>query len=129
MNIDEDLNKFTLEELKTLSKIAKSVSDIKELKKYLNKTIKAKRTLKAKSLNSRYQLSLITTFTPEERKILLINNIQTLEELRNSNLSSLIGITNSIKESLEWAREFYNLDNIELPIKQKRISRKTDTKN
>ena len=43
-------------------------------------------------------------------KVLELNGIRNLQDLIDADLDSMIGMTESIKEKLSWARRFYNLD-------------------
>ena len=49
-------------------------------------------------------------FDPWELKVVRKNNINNLQELIDCDLDSLIGITPSIKEGLDWVRKFYNME-------------------
>ena len=67
----------------------------------------------SKSLNVRFNMELfeeLQIFDPWEFKVIKDNHINNLQELIDCNLDSLVGITQSTKQGLDWARHFYDME-------------------
>lgn len=103
-------NDLSLEELKKLKTTIEKFSNIKELSSEITTEIERKKENENQTYNARLKLSTITTFGLEERKILEQNGIETMADLRKVEVGNLKGITESTKESIGWAKEFYNMD-------------------
>lgn len=100
------LDSLSLEELKSLKETIEQFESKQDIIDQIN-TIIHRRT---GSLNDRFLIKNITTFTPQEREILERNNIESIGDLRRIKVRELAGITRSTTESIGWAREFYNLE-------------------
>lgn len=75
------------------------------------------------SINERFTLELcrkLEIFDPWEFHVLKINHIHNMQELIDCDLDSLIGITPSIRDGLEWCRSFYDLRSMVKPNKEYR---------
>ena len=96
-----------VDKAKSKQKINQQVKKITRQKEKEYPTKKKKKTL---SMNERLELATLSTFSLEDRKVLEKNNIRTMKDLREIEVSSLKGITEATKESISWAREFYNFD-------------------
>lgn len=117
------LENLSLSELRQIRDLATNTKTKKQFISKLDKIVKEKEKVEGLSLNERYSLDTISTFTPEELEILEGNNIHTMADLRATNVSQLYGITEVTKESISWARDFYNLENINLPKKERTSKR------
>ena len=106
----EALEMFSLRELKEIQRVATTTKTKHQFLQLLNKKIAE---IEQQTLNDRFLLSTITTFDDEEREILRRNNLSTMADLVNHRINELEGITERTKESLSWAKNFYNLDYIE----------------
>mgnify|MGYP006916073179 CR=1 FL=1 len=103
---------LTLDRLKEMKEVVSSYGSMEELNHDLNFAIATREEEKAKSLNVRFNMSLMKklhVFDPWELKVVESNNIANLQELIDCNLDELVGITPSIKEGLEWVRTFYDM--------------------
>lgn len=106
----EALEMLSLRELKEIQRVATTTKTKHQFLQLLNQRIVE---IEQKTLNDRFLLSTITTFDNEEREILKRNNLSTMADLVNHRINELEGITERTKESLSWAKNFYNLDYIE----------------
>ena len=110
------MNQFSLEELKKIKQLVSQYKDVEVLKHDLDITISNRKKKKKKSLNEQFdimQMIELKILEPIEIDLLLKNHIDNLQELLECNLDSLKGMNQSIKESLEWKRHFYNMRNLE----------------
>ena len=99
------LDNLSYEKLLELGKFVSEYDDIDSLKNDILKKIVSVEEEKSKSLIIKLQI-----FDPWELKVVRKNNINNLQELIDCDLDSLIGITPSIKEGLDWVRKFYNME-------------------
>lgn len=106
------LENLSLDDLRNIRDLATNTKTKRQFINRLNKIVKEKEEVEGVSLNKRYRLNTISTFTPEELEILEGNNIYTMADLRAIDVSQLHGITKVTKESISWARDFYNLANV-----------------
>lgn len=106
----ETLEIFSLRELKEIKRVASAAKTKHQFLQLLDQKIAE---IEQKTYNDRFLLSTITTFDEEEREILKRNNLCTMSDLVNHKINELEGITERTKESLSWAKDFYNLDYIE----------------
>ena len=104
------LNDLSIEELKKLKNTIEKFSNIEELSSQITTEIKEKEENQKKTYNARLKLSTLTTFGLEERKILEQNGIENMADLRKTDVGNLKGITEATKESIGWAKDFYNMD-------------------
>lgn len=107
---ENTLNDLSIEELKKLKTTIEKFSNIEELSSQIRTEIKKKEETQKMTYNARLKLSTLTTFGLEERKILEENGIETMADLRKTDVSNLKGITEATKESIGWAKDFYNMD-------------------
>lgn len=114
------LDSLSLEELKSLKETIEQFESKQDIIDQIN-TIIHRRT---GSLNDRFLIKNITTFTPQEREILERNNIESIGDLRRIKVRELAGITRSTEESIGWAREFYNLEPESTPAPVKKRGKK-----
>ena len=110
----DKLEVFSLEYLKLCLSLVESFESKDEMHNALIAEIKSREeAAKSKlSLNDRFDIALmkkLNIFYPDELNVLIINNIKNLQELIDCDLYSLVGITESIKEKLNWARYFYDM--------------------
>lgn len=107
------LDNLSYEKLLELGKFVSEYDDIDSLKNDILKKIVSVEEEKSKSLNIRFNMDMfikLQIFDPWELKVVRKNNINNLQELIDCDLDSLIGITPSIKEGLDWVRKFYNME-------------------
>lgn len=106
-------DKFTTKELKDFLVLSSYFEGIDDLLMGINSEIKKRDLERKQSLNVRFTIEMFKSynmFYPDELKVLEINGIRNLQDLIDADLDSMIGMTESIKEKLSWARRFYNLD-------------------
>lgn len=106
-------SKFSSSELKDMATLILEFEDKDDLLMGINSEIKRREAESKKSLNARFTMEMFkkyNMFYPDEMKVLEINGIRNLQDLINADLNSMIGMTESIKEKLSWARAFYNLE-------------------
>lgn len=125
-NIDK-LKGFSLEDLKLCLSLIESFESKDDMHNALIAEIKRREEFNKVSLNVRFDIALmkkLNIFYPDELNVLIVNNIKNLQELIDCDLYSLVGITESIKEKLNWARYFYDmrtpLEKQQDSVKQKR---------
>ncbi len=116
-NILDDLS---LEELKSLKELIERSKSKQDIINQIDTLLRERST----SLNDRFLVKDITTFTPQEREILENNGIQSIGDLRRRKVRELTGITRSTEESIGWAREFYNLEPESTPAPVKKRGKK-----
>lgn len=107
------LDKFSIEQLKAISEFAETFDNKEDFVTFINGEVKKREQEKSQSLNVRFNMDMfikLRVFEPDELRVLQMNNINNLQELIDCNLDSLVGITCSIKEKLEWARKFYDFE-------------------
>ena len=105
--------KFTIEQLKDILALVSTFEDKDDLLMGISSEIKCRKKKKKQSLNSRFTIEMFkqyNMFYSDELKVLEINGIRNLQDLIDADLNSMIGMTESIKEKLSWARRFYTLD-------------------
>lgn len=105
--------KFTIEQLKDILALVSTFEDKDDLLMGISSEIKCRELEKKQSLNSRFTIEMFkqyNMFYSDELKVLVINGIRNLQDLIDADLNSMIGMTESIKEKLSWARRFYTLD-------------------
>ena len=110
------LKTFKLDDLKLFVSLIEQFDNKDELLKTLLSEIKSREDERKQSLNVRFDIEMIkrlNLFYPDELKVLEINNINNIQDLIDCDLDSLIGITESIKEKLDWARKFYDMSGLE----------------
>lgn len=117
---DKILKDLSLEELKELKSIIKKYSNLAEFTADLQQEIVKKETARTKISNSRFRISSISTFSLEERKILQENGIYTIEDLTKVNVKDLKGVDANTRQSLQWAKDFYNME--KPPLQRKTAS-------
>lgn len=117
---DKILKDLSLEELKELKSIIKKYSNLAEFTADLQQEIVKKETARTKISNSRFRISSISTFSLEERKILKENGIYTIEDLTKVNVKDLKGVDANTRQSLQWAKDFYNME--KRPLQRKTAS-------
>ncbi len=103
---------YSLDELKKFSLLLESFESIDILLKSVTNEIKKREDEKNSSLNVRFTMDMFkkyNMFYPDELRVLEINCIRNLQDLIDCDLNSLVGITESIKEKLEWTRSFYDM--------------------
>lgn len=106
-------SKFSSSELKDMATLILEFEDKDDLLMGIHSEIKRREAESKKSLNARFTIEMFkqyNMFYPDEMKVLEINGIRNLQDLINADLNSMIGMTESIKEKLSWARAFYNLE-------------------
>lgn len=111
-------DKFSTEQLKDILTLATTFEGKDDLLMGVSSEIKKREAERKQSLNVRFTIEMFkdyNMFYPDEMRVLELNGIKNLQDLIDCDLNSMIGITESIKEKLEWARNFYNL----MPKKQK----------
>lgn len=116
------MNSLSLDELKKFKDVISGYDDIGELKKAVNFFIEKKEREKSTRLNVRFDMDMfirLRIFEPSELRILKANCISNLQDLIDCDLDSLVGITPSVKEKLDWARRAYNMDSYEENSKKK----------
>ena len=107
---------LNLDELIKIRKIVSQYTNMGELIHDLDITISNRKKKKKKSLNTRFDIMLmieLKILEPDEINVLLNNKIYNLQDLLDCDLDLLKGIDNSIKERLEWKRNFYNMNSLE----------------
>lgn len=111
------INDLTEDELYFLGEIVFQYDDLNRLKNDIERIIKIKIDQKdqeyEKSLNVRFNMEMfikLQIFDPAEFNVIKNNHINNMQELIDCNLDSLVGITPSIKEGLEWVRNTYDME-------------------
>ena len=110
------LKTFKLDDLKLFVSLIEQFDNKDELLKTLLSEIKSREDERKQSLNVRFNINMIkklNLFYPDELRVLEINNINNIQDLIDCDLDSLIGITESIKEKLDWVRKFYDMSGLE----------------
>lgn len=110
------MESLSLEELKKVRKIVSHYTNMEVLKHDLDITISNRKKKKKKSLNTQFDIMLmieLKILEPDEIDLLLKNKIYNLQKLLDCNLDMLKGMNPSLKASLEWKRNFYNMNNLE----------------
>ena len=105
--------KFTKEQLKDILALVSTFEGKDDLLMGINSEIKKRELESKQSLNARFTIEMFKSynmFYPDEMRVLELNGIRNLQDLIEADLDSMIGMTESIKEKLSWARRFYNLD-------------------
>lgn len=109
----EIFKNISLEELKKMATLIDVFENKEDFIKALEYEIQKREEERNKSLNARFDMQMFikyNMFYADELNVLKMNNINNLQDLIECDLDSLIGITESIKEKLDWARNFYNLE-------------------
>ena len=105
-----------LEELKRMERLISEYDDIDALKVDIRGLIMRKEKEASKKLNVRFDLEMmirLNVLDPWELNVVKSNHIANLQELIDCNLDQLVGITESIKQGLEWVRAFYDMSSME----------------
>ena len=111
-NIDK-FKAFSLNDLKLYLTLIESFETKDDMHNALIAEIKRREEEDKLSLNARFTIEMFKSFNmfyPDEMRVLELNGIRNLQDLIDADLNSMIGMTESIKEKLSWARRFYNLD-------------------
>ena len=111
-NIDK-FKAFSLNDLKLYLTLIESFETKDDMHNALIAEIKRREEEAKLSLNARFTIEMFKSFNmfyPDEMRVLEINGIRNLQDLIEADLNSMIGMTESIKEKLSWARRFYNLE-------------------
>ena len=114
-NIDK-FKSFSLEDLKSFLALIESFENKDDMHNALIAEIIRREEERKLSLNVRFDIKMIkklNLFYPDELKVLEINNIKNIQDLLDCDLNSLVGITESIKEKLDWVRHFYDMSSLE----------------
>ncbi len=107
------MEKLSTEELEHFLSIVGNYDNINDLSNSLVMEISKRKEEESKSLNVRFNMELfeeLQIFDPWEFKVIKDNHINNLQELIDCNLDSLVGITQSTKQGLDWARHFYDME-------------------
>ena len=110
------LKTFKLDDLKLFVSLIEQFDNKDEMLNALFSEINRREKENKLSLNVRFDIEMIkrlNLFYPDELRVLEINKINNIQDLIDCDLDSLIGITESIKEKLEWARKFYDMSGLE----------------
>ena len=110
------LKTFKLDDLKLFVSLIEQFDNKDEMLNALFSEINRREKENKLSLNVRFDIKMIkrlNLFYPDELRVLEINKINNIQDLIDCDLDSLIGITESIKEKLEWARKFYDMSGLE----------------
>ena len=106
-------DKFTTKELKDFLVLSSCFEGMDDLLMGINSEIKKRDLERKQSLNTRFTIEMFKSynmFYPDEMNVLELNGIKNLQDLIDADLDSMIGMTESIKEKLSWARRFYDLE-------------------
>ena len=109
------LEQLSIDDLKTIDTIVSQYDSIASLRKDLKQTISKKKEESSQNLNVRFNMEMLErlkVFDPWELRVVKANHIANLQELIDCNLDSLVGITPSIKQGLEWVRSFYDMGSV-----------------
>lgn len=120
------VNKFTLEELKSIRHFASSYSDLELLLKDLDFMIQSREMDEMQNLNVRFNMDYFIQyqiFDPAEWVVIQKNHIMNLQELIDCNLDDLIGITPNVKKGLDWVRHFYDMSSVSKSHSRKKIKK------
>ena len=120
-NIDK-FKAFSLNDLKLYLTLIESFETKDDMHNALIAEIKRREEEAKLSLNARFTIEMFKSFNmfyPDEMSVLEINGIRNLQDLIEADLNSMIGMTESIKEKLSWARRFYNLETSNGKVKKK----------
>ena len=120
-NIDK-FKAFSLNDLKLYLTLIESFETKDDMHNALIAEIKRREEEAKLSLNARFTIEMFKSFNmfyPDEMRVLEINGIRNLQDLIEADLNSMIGMTESIKEKLSWARRFYNLEISNGKVKKK----------
>lgn len=120
-NIDK-FKAFSLNDLKLYLTLIESFETKDDMHNALIAEIKRREEEAKLSLNARFTIEMFKSFNmfyPDEMRVLEINGIRNLQDLIEADLNSMIGMTESIKEKLSWARRFYNLETSNGKVKKK----------
>ncbi|MBQ8534254.1 MAG: hypothetical protein IJ463_01060 [Bacilli bacterium] len=104
---------FTTKQLKDTLSLVCAFDGKDDLLMGIHYEIKRRELESQQSLNARFTMEMFkqyNMFYSDELKVLEINGIRNLQDLIEADLDSMIGMTESIKEKLSWARRFYNLE-------------------
>jgi hypothetical protein len=104
---------FTTKQLKDTIDLVCAFESKDDLLMGIHCEIKRRVLESEQSLNARFTMEMFkqyNMFYSDELKVLEINGIRNLQDLIEADLDSMIGMTESIKEKLSWARRFYNLE-------------------
>ena len=102
-----DLNDFTLEELKTIKQSTKKYMNMRNYRQYLNNLI----IEKEKNLEDDFNLEKFKSLKildSTDIEILKLNGITSIQELENADLNSFMGMTESLKVKIDWILKIYN---------------------
>ena len=120
-------DKFSKEQLKGLVVLINNFEGKDDLMMGLYSEIRNREFEEKQNLNIRFTIEMFkkyNMFNLDELRVLEINNIKNLQELIDCDLSRLIGITEAIKEKLDWARKFYDMNKSKKTDNVKRKVRK-----
>ena len=118
---------FSKEQLKELVVLINNFEGKDDLMMGLYSEIRNREFEEKQNLNIRFTIEMFkkyNMFNLDELRVLEINNIKNLQELIDCDLSRLIGITEAIKEKLDWARKFYDMNKSKKTDNVKRKVRK-----
>lgn len=113
MNHIDIFKSFSLDDLKNYLLLIEQFESKDDMYNALIFEIKRREEEEKLGLNRRFTIKMfkdLSMFYPDEMYVLEVNGIKNLQDLIDCDLDSMIGITLSIKEKLEWARNFYDLD-------------------
>lgn len=129
----KNLSDFTIEELEIIKTEITKVKSQEELIETIDKIITRKQEKtekKEKSYNEQITINMLGCFLPTEEKILEKNGIYTLADLVNRKTETISEIGGSMKEKVNWARDFFDMTAVEdrMRIIKERNKRKQNQK-
>lgn len=133
MRAKKNLESFSQHDLKLIKREILKTGDINQVINRIDRIIYDKQIQKkeAKSSNERFDIELfkrLSIFPPRELQIIIDNDIENLQELLDVDLNTLIGITDSSREYIDWARHFYDMNTQSKPsyTKKKELTNKNN---
>lgn len=115
------LDGCSLEELRKIKRIVSRYESLGELKDDLHITITSREEEQKKSMNVRFcGEQFYQIFDPWELRVVKANHIMNLQELIDCDLDHLVGITEGVKNGLEWVRKFYDFRPIEAAMQKEK---------
>lgn len=133
MGSKRNLMSFSQQDLKLLKREILKTADVDLFINRIDRIVHEKQIPKEenKSLNERFNIEifkLLDIFPPRELQIIIDNEIDNLQELLDIDLNTLRGLTDSSREYIDWARHFYDMNNLTKPshVKKKELTNKNN---